>query len=162
MRKQSSQRMSVPLATLLAFGLAACASTALAQDQGVCVTAHVAEAFTLPDGRVHAAGKITLCSHRLLNPVAGLHRIRVDDDGFKLVVSRRSRPREYSGTSPVMLFRRDSGGVLALIGYSVPFDRGAWTYALQRAERKEVAEPTTLAAARTTGDVVTLLASNGD
>jgi hypothetical protein len=161
MKRQRIHHRSVPLAAMLTIGLAASAPASSAQDRGVCVTAEVPEAFRLPDGSVHAAGRLGICTHRALNPVTALHRVWVDDDGASLAMSRRAVAEEYTDSRPVFLFRRASDGTLDLIGYVVPFDHTSWNYALKRSAAQGFAEPKeTLAAAEATGSVVTLIATN--
>jgi hypothetical protein len=145
---------------MLIIGFAACATAALAQDNGACVTATVPEAFTLPDGSAHAAGRITLCTHEVMNPSVGLHRIWVDGDGSSLVMSRRTRPNEFEGERAVVLFRRVPGEPLNLVGYVVPFGHKAWSYTLRHTNGNGFDESTALAAARSSGEIVTLVASN--
>jgi hypothetical protein len=148
------------LGAAIFIGLAACATTALAQDTGACISATVPEAFTLPDGSVHAAGRITLCTHQVLNPSAGLHTVSVDGDGASLVMSKRSRPNEFDGDHAAVLFRRVPGEPLELVGYVVPFGRKAWSYTLRHTNGNGFAEAAPLAKATATGEMVTLLASN--
>jgi len=159
MRRLGRLNMTIPLRMMLAIGLAASASATLAQDRGTCVTAKVPEAFTLPDGTLHAAGRITLCTHRVLNPVAGLHRIWADGEGALLVMSRRFQPDEFANDRSILLFRRAPDGALDLVGYVVPFNHKAWSYVLQHTGVNGVPEPPALAAARSEGELVTLLAS---
>ena len=159
MRTLHSLNLAFPLRVTLAIALAACASEALAQDRGRCITAKVPEAFTLPDGTLHAAGRITLCTHLVLNPVAGLHRIWADGDSASLVMSRRSQPKEFKDDRSSLLFRRDPKGTLDLVGYVVPFNHKAWSYVLRHTGVNGAAEPAALAATRAKGELVTLLAS---
>ena len=162
MRGRTNCRIRIALGVMLAIGLAACASASWAQDRGACITANVPEAFTLPDGSVHDAGRLTVCIHQALNPVVGLHRVRVDGDGDTLAMSHRSRAKEYTDIRPVLLFRHVPGTPLDLVGYVVPFNGMSWSYTLQRSDRNGFADPTTFRVARATGELVTLLASNGN
>jgi hypothetical protein len=131
MSTHHTRGVSALFTAMLAFGeLAAWGSAACAGDQAVCVTANVPEAFTLPDGRVHAAGRLKLCLDRLLNPAVGLHRVSEDGDGTALVMSRRSPASEYKDGPPVLVFHRAAGMVLDLVGYVVPLDHKAWKYTL--------------------------------
>jgi len=149
----------IPLGLMLVAGLGACSAAAWAQDTGACVSAIVPEAFTLPDGSVHAAGRITLCTHEVLSPAVGLHRLSVDGDGTSLAMSQRSRPREFDGARATILFRRVPGGPLDLVGYVVPFGKKAWSYTLRHSNPHGFAAPMPLAEAHPAGDIVTLLAS---
>jgi hypothetical protein len=160
MRGHRNCKNRIPLAVMLAFGFGAFATAAWAQDSGTCVSANVPETFTLPDGSVHAAGRITLCTHQVMNPSVGLHRVWVDGDGASLVMSRRSRPNEFDGDRAVLLFRRVPGEPLNLVGYVVPFGHKAWSYTLRHTNGNGFDESAALAAARSSGEIVTLVASN--
>jgi len=148
------------LGAAIFIGLAACATTALAQDTGACISATVPEAFTLPDGSLHAAGRITLCTHQVLNPSVGLHRVWVDGDGASLVMSKRSRPNEFDGDHAAVLFRRVPGEPLNLVGYVVPYGHKAWSYTLRHTNGSGFAETEAISQSRPVGEMVTLLASN--
>jgi len=163
MRTYRIRSRSILVTTMLVIGgLVARGSAARAGDQGVCVTASVPEAFTLPDGRVHAAGKLTLCMDRLLNPVVGLHRVSTDGDGAALVMSRRSTAAEYTESRPALVFRRAPGAELDLIGYVVPLGRKAWKYTLKSPDGVGRFPSTAHAPAPPDGEVVLVIASNGN
>jgi hypothetical protein len=163
MRAHHTRIHSTLVATMLAvFGLAASGAAAWAGDQGVCVTAHVPEAFTLPDGGMHPAGRLTLCMDRLLNPVVGLHRLSADGDGTALVMSRRSAAGEYTDSRPVLVFRRAPGTALDLVGYVVPFDHKSWKYTLKNRDGIGRFQATAHAAAPSDGELVMVIASNGN
>ena len=159
MRRHHRINLTFPLHVTLAIVLAACASAAMAQDRGRCITANVPEAFTLPDGSLHAAGRITLCTHLVLNPVTGLHRIWADGDGASLAMSRRFQPKEFKDSRSSLLFRRAPSGTLDLVGYVVPFNHKTWSYALQHTGANGAAEQSPLAATQAKGELVTLLAT---
>jgi hypothetical protein len=161
MRTDSNRIISTPVAAMLVIGLASFASASWAHDQKVCVTTAVPEAFTLPDGSVHAAGKLTLCTHSLLNPVTGLHRVSAEGDGAILVMSRRSVAREYSDDRPALLFVRAPGTPLDLVGYVVPFDSKTWKYTLKSPNGIRSAQSAAIHAPPPAGELVMLLASNG-
>ena len=95
---------------LLAAGLIAIPSALFAQERGTCVTAAVPGAFTLPDGRLHAAGRLTLCLDRAFTPSVGLHRVALEGGTLVLVRSRRSRAEMDSGHDAVVLFHRRPAG----------------------------------------------------
>jgi len=130
-----------PFGVILAIGLAFFVSTSWAQGHGICVTAKVPEAFTLPDGSVHAAGRLVLCSFKSLNPVVGLHRVWTDGEGASLVRIRRAQAAETAESRPVLLFQRAPGTLLDLVGYVLPDGGKSWSYALERSERIAVAGP---------------------
>lgn len=160
MREQRNRRIGTLACALVFVGSAALTTSALAQDRGACVTVAVPEAFTLPDGSLHAAGRIALCTHEVLNPSAGLHRIRVDGEGTTLVISRRAHPKEFNGGRPVVLFRRVPGQPLDLVGYVVPFEGRSWSYTMKHASVGPTAEVSTLAKTDPSSEIVTLMAAN--
>jgi len=163
MRTNRSLGLPIRAAATLVVGLALFASAASAQDRGTCVTAQVPEAFTLPDGSLHVAGKFTLCVHGMLNPVAGLHRLSTDAEGTILVKSKRTQAREYADSRPVLLFFRPTPDApLDLVGYVVPFDRKSWKYTLKSPDEVRPFESASLGAPTPAGEFVTLLALNGN
>jgi len=163
MRTHHTRTLRTLIATTLVIGgLTALGTAAWAGDQGVCVTANVPEAFTLPDGRLHAAGKLTLCMDRLLNPAVGLHRLSADGDGAALVMSRRSRAGEYADSRPVLVFRRAPGAALDLVGYVMPFDHTSWKYTLKNPDGIGRFQSAARVAAPPEGVYVMVIASNGN
>jgi hypothetical protein len=144
----------------LVMALAACASASWAQDSGACVTAKVPESFTLPDGTVHAAGRLTLCAVQAFTPVVGLHRVWVDGEGANFVMSRVARAEAKGDSPPVLLFRRVAGSPLELVGYVLPSERQSWSYALQRANRTDSATQEAFGAVRGLDDLVVPLSSS--
>lgn len=161
MREQCIRRIPTPLGAMLVIGLAACASAAWAQDRGACVTANVPEVFALPDGTVHPAGRITLCTEQALNPVTGLHRLQLADGACSLAMSRRSRAEATGDTQPVILFRRTPGEPLELVGFVLPYDHKSWSYALQRSNPTGFSHPPMFVGERPEGELVALLAAGG-
>ena len=137
MRGRRHRNSPVRLFVILAVGLACWASESRAQDRGACITAKVPEAFTLPDGNEHAAGRLTLCAVQAFTPVAELHRVSVDGTGVGLAMSRRTVPEAYTDSRPMLLFRRAPDGVLALVGYVVPEGKKAWSYTMNRSGSME-------------------------
>lgn len=163
MRTHRNFGMTVRSAAILAIGLAFLASAAWAQDRGACVTAQVPETFTLPDGSQRVAGRFTLCTYGLLNPVAALHSLSTFAEGTILVKSKRSSAGEYADHRPVLLFVRPAPGApLDLVGYVVPFNRKAWKYMLKDPNELRSIESAALGAPPPVGEFVTLLASNGN
>jgi hypothetical protein len=136
-----NRRAPPSVGVILAIGVAFCVSTCWAQGHGICVTANVPEAFTLPDGTVHAAGRLVLCSFKTFSPVVGLHRVWTDGEGASLVRIRRTRSAETAESRPVLLFQRASGALLDLVGYVLPDGGKSWSYALERSERLAVTGP---------------------
>ena len=162
MRGLRSPRTAARLALMVAVGLMACASVARAQDRGACVTAKVPEAFRLPDGSEHAAGRLTLCALQAFTPVIELHSVRVDGLGASLAMSRRAVPEEYADTRSAFLFRRSRDGALDLVGYVVPLGGKAWSYTMKRSNRESFGGLGSLAGRRDEGSVVTLEAESAE
>jgi hypothetical protein len=113
---------------LIALGLLVLPGSAAAGQRGVCTSADVAETFLLPDGTMHEAGRITLCTEREYSPVRWLHAAYVDRMPVAMLISR-SGSSEGRGTDlrPFFVFDRDAQGLLHLAGYAVPTGRGALT-----------------------------------
>jgi len=99
---------------------------------------------------------------RLLNPVVGLHRVSADGDGTALVMSRRSPAAEYTDSRPVLVFRRAPGTALDLVGYVVPFDHKSWKYTLKNPDGIGRFQSAARAATPTDGQLVMVIASNGN
>ena len=108
------------LGLVLAAGVAACASPAWALSSRACVTAKVPEEFTLPDGTLHAAGRLTLCTLPAFTPVSGLHRVWVDGEGANFAMSRIVRSEASPDSPALMLFERSPGSPLEFVGYVLP------------------------------------------
>jgi hypothetical protein len=117
---------------VLALALGFTASEARAQGRSDCVTSDVHEAFTLPDGSTHPAGRLTLCTVLSLNPVTGVHRVWIDGHGASFVLTRRVLAEAGPDTEPAFLFRRVPGAPLDLIGFVVSDGHRTWTYSLRR------------------------------
>ncbi len=152
MSGRSNRSVPPPLGVMLAIGLAFVASTSWAKGPGICVTANVPEAFTLPDGTVHAAGRLVLCSFRAFTPAVGLHRVWTDGEGASLVMSRCVRSEENAESRPVLFFQRAPGTLLDLVGYVLPDSGKSWNYSLQRSNRTAVAGPEVFGATRSVAE----------
>ncbi|HJQ97058.1 MAG TPA: hypothetical protein VJ826_02030 [Candidatus Polarisedimenticolaceae bacterium] len=119
-----------PRNLIIILGVLTLVSSVAAQERGACVLARVPEAYELPDGSVHEAGRLTLCLSQALSPVVGLHRLAVDGHTLGLARGRRAIAKESRDvTEPLVLFRRHAGR-LELVGYVVRVDRKVWSYAL--------------------------------
>ena len=160
MRVPRHRNVTLRRAVTLIIGLAACASASWAQDREACVAANVPEAFTLPDGSEHAAGRLTLCALQAFTPVVELHSVRVDGAGASLAMSRRAVPEGYADTRPAILFQRGPDGALDLVGYVVPCGDKSWSYTMNRSDRHGFGEPKSLAATRAAGHTVSLEADS--
>lgn len=140
-------------AVLLAVGLAASASNSWAQSRD-CVTSNVTRAFTLPDGSLHAAGRLTICTVEAFTPVVGLHRVWADDDGVSFVMSQFVPAEATADSRPVLLFRCVPGKPLDLVGYVTSSGRKSWSYTLRRATPTGLAGPETFGAVQSLGEPV--------
>jgi hypothetical protein len=154
---------STPLRVVLAVVLAACASVAWASGRRACVTSLVPEEFTLPDGSVHAAGRLTVCAVKALNPVVELQRVSVDGGGGGgLIASRRARAEATGDSRAVLLFLRVPGNPLDFVGYVFPDGRASWSYTLRLPNGTAYASSGTPGAARSTGKPDTLPSPDGE
>jgi len=155
MRRPHDRNNPTLLGVVLAVGLAFSGSTSWAQTRGDCVTSQVNEAFTLPDGSVHAAGRLTLCTVQEFTPAVGLHRVWTDDDGYRFLMSRLTRAETIADSRPAFLFRCDPGEPLDLVGYVTSSGRKSWSYSLRRSDLTGLAGPETFGAVRPAGEPVT-------
>ena len=124
MRSKGSERL---WARAVGRGLAAAIVTLLlaagpASAVGNCTTATIEEPFRLPNGLLHAGGKLTLCHERNYSPVAAMHEVRVNGIGVGLFMSRCSTSEALidGDTRPYMIFHRVGGGELFLVGVATP------------------------------------------
>jgi hypothetical protein len=123
------------LGVALAVGLAACASAALAQESGVCITATVPEAFTLPDGTVHGPGQFKLCTVQAFTPAIGVDHVWVRGEGADFEMSRMVATEARGDSVSVVLFRRVPGSPLEFAGCVLPTGGKSWSYTLGRSDR---------------------------
>lgn len=138
-------------AVLLAVGLAASATVSWAQSRD-CVTSNVPRAFTLPDGSLHAAGRLTICTVEAFTPVVGLHRLWADGDGASFVMSRLAPAEATADGGPALLFRCAPGKPLDLVGYVTSSGRKSLSYTLRRPAPTGLAGPETFGAVRSLGE----------
>ncbi len=115
-------------------------------DDGICASAHVDEAFVLPDGSEHPSGRLTLCLSRDLTPVASLHRTFVDGMPIGAFTSRRTAIEGEDGQ--YFLFDRAAAGTLSLAGYSCPYRGGSGTFLLDRSGEVRVRQGTRASASK--------------
>ena len=108
------------VAVIVLATLALVAAGPVRAGQGRCVTAHVAEPITLPDGSEHAAGRLTLCASRNFTPVTTLHNSYVNGMPVGMWLARRGVAEGEPAQGAYMMFQRDSGGSLHLYGYASP------------------------------------------
>jgi len=113
-------------------GLAlACLATGTAAATRNCVTVSVPDPLQLPDGSIHPAGSLTLCSARSLSPVTQLHQVSVDGIPVGFLLSRMGLSEGPGPAEPLVTFHRDRKGRLLLIGYAWPAGRHSQTYLLK-------------------------------
>jgi hypothetical protein len=108
------------------------APAAFGASDNACVSANIGTPFWLPDGALHAPGKLTLCSVREFSPVSNLHRLDVDGRTVGVFLSRK-RQAEGTGLSPEIVFSKDAAGNLRLLGYSMPEREGVLAFRLPTA-----------------------------
>jgi len=116
----------------------------------------------LPDGSVHAAGRLTVCAVKALNPVVELQRISVDGLGGGLVMSRRARAEAGADSHALLLFLRAPGTPLDFVGYVFPAGRTSWSYTLRRSDPAGLAHPALPGPARATGSPTASPSPDGD
>jgi hypothetical protein len=143
------------LGALVAVACVVCAADCWAQNRGDCVTSNVPESFTLPDGSVHAAGRLTLCTVQAFTPAVGLHRAWTDGEGASFVMSRVAQAEATADSRPVLLFRRAPGSRLEFVGYVWPEFPKSWSYTLQRSGPAGIAVSETFGAVRSLDRMVT-------
>jgi hypothetical protein len=105
---------------LVALLAAFAGGTASAQSIGDCVTVEVPDPMVLPDGTAEPAGALRICLRHELSPVSALHEIRVNGRAIGLHRSRRGRSEGAGSAGPWVLFERNGGGELVLVGYAWP------------------------------------------
>ena len=120
------RRWLLPILMAIA-GLAVPAAFGASTD--TCVSANINAPFWLPDGALHAPGRLTLCSVREFSPVSNLHRLDVDGRTVGVFLSRK-RLAEGSGIIPEIVFSKDCAGNLTLLGYSWPGREGMIAFRL--------------------------------
>ncbi|HUC44550.1 MAG TPA: hypothetical protein VMR65_10950 [Candidatus Sulfotelmatobacter sp.] len=129
----SGERIPVLPVAMAALAILAApyASPVAAAPSGVCVTTQVTSPFRLPDGVLHPAGMLTLCDTEAFTPVSDLHVVLVDGRRVGIFLSHR-RSTEVSGdVRPEVVFDRDAGGSLDLIGYILPSSGRSVAYQLK-------------------------------
>ncbi len=120
-------RFGVVLAVLVAVTLA---TPAWAKARGHCATAHVPWPLVLPDGSTHPPGPLKVCVQDFVNPVTGLHEIRVDSMRHGLFHSRAGMSEGKNSDHPILVFHRKPSGEHLLVGYAWPGRDRMHTYTL--------------------------------
>lgn len=123
-------RAAAVLATILLF----VAPTLADAD---CVSARIESAFQLPDGSLHPAGTLELCSRGDFSPVLHTHEIYVDGGAVGLFLSRSRSSEVPVEGRPVIAFARREDGVLALVRYFSPLGGESNVYSFRIRPRGE-------------------------
>jgi hypothetical protein len=147
----TTRRGSFP--ALIVVGLAAtlapwAATPAEARRPSSCVTAQIHASFRLPDGAVHPAGELTLCESRALTRTSRLHVVLVGGRRVGTFLSHDGVEPE-TGLGPEIVFAKDAGGTLSLVGYTLPVRGSHRSYRMREPLRPaDLAGAVALAAAR--------------
>ena len=124
---------------LVVFALAATVLVTTAPAAaGGCTSALVEETFTLPDGSVHPAGRLTLCPNSGSSPVFALQRTFVDGKPVGMFASRRQLVEHAGGEEYFLIFHRRPGRPMRLTGYGQPSSGRTEMFLLDRPARVEV------------------------
>lgn len=116
-------------------GLAAFAS-AYAQSSGDCLSVALPDPIALPDGSIHPAGQLTLCTSRVYSPVSAVHALSLDGMPVARLLSRPGISEVPGPNQPTVTFYRDGGGILHLIGYAFRSGNRSRTYLLDTPSRR--------------------------
>jgi hypothetical protein len=100
----------------------------VAGKSGRCFTAEVTASIVLPDGSLHAPGKLKFCLTRKHSPVEALHHTSVDGNAIGLFRSRMGSSEGLGGeTSAFFVFSKRNDGALELQGFAHPTRDGNLT-----------------------------------
>jgi hypothetical protein len=91
-----------------------------AQETGRCARVATPWPIVLPDGSTHESDALQLCLKLKLNPVTGIHELRVDGISRGMVRSRIGKSEGRSMLDPIVVFRRVDSGAHLLVGYAWP------------------------------------------
>jgi hypothetical protein len=122
MRRHRRLGSAAIVVRLLVFGVGAAHGEELAD----CYRATIPAPMVLPDGSLHPAGELRICTTRRLSPVEWLHVTYVGGGavgafrGRDTVIERGVEPRE-----PEFVFLRGFDGSLRLFGFTTSTPRGA-------------------------------------
>lgn len=87
---------------------------------GECATAFVEEPFVLPDGSEYGPATLTLCVDHRYSPVTFMHRTYVDGMVVSLNPGRHWLSEGPASEEAYVMFGREPGGRLTLLGYALP------------------------------------------
>lgn len=93
---------------------------AVAQPKGRCANVVTPWPVVLPDGSAHESDSLQLCLMLKLNPVTGIHELRVDGMSRGMVRSRIGVSEGRTADDPIVVFRRTESDVHVLVGYAWP------------------------------------------
>jgi len=116
---------------LVITGALAVLGTGIALAGDDCLSVRLKAPIMLPDGTIHDASRLTLCTSRDLSPVTRLHVISLNGKAVGLVRSRMGVSEGPARTTPMVMFRRLESGVLDLVGYAVPDGARDRTFVIQ-------------------------------
>ena len=105
------------------------------QAGGGCVAVQLASPFLLPDGSLHPAGKLTLCTIRDYSPIQSFPELRVNGVAVGYVIGLRRGREGPPPADPLVYFRKTAAGELALIGYTAARGSKMITHVLDRDPR---------------------------
>jgi len=112
--------LAIALFAVTAAALLLLARPAMAGASQACVSVRMDVPFRLPDGAVYPAGELRLCDTRSYSPVSEFHVVLFNGSAVGQFQSRR-RSTEIGGAGePEVVFEREPGGTLALVGYILP------------------------------------------
>jgi hypothetical protein len=108
---------------------------------GICVRVEVDGPMLLPDGSHHEAGTLRICERRTFTPVASLHAMYVEGAPVAMLMSRKQTSEAADYGSPTILFERDRGGRMRLLGYVLPQSGASVSYTLAKPSEPTVRSP---------------------
>lgn len=107
------------------------------QERDDCIVVRVDQPMVFPDGSMHEAGTLRLCTMLLFSPVGAIHRASVNGRPVCMLRSRRAAAELGSTGQPAVLFHRLSGGHLRLVGFVRPYGAVARSYEFQSTPRND-------------------------
>jgi len=114
-------------------------AVSVAQQTGRCANVATPWPVVLPDGSTHQADSLQLCFMLKLNPVTGIHEVRVDGMSRGMVRSRIGTSEGPPVDDPVVVFRRTVSGTHVLVGYAWPDGDAMRTFNLYALSGKRAA-----------------------
>jgi hypothetical protein len=128
MSREKWKSSTLLLAAAVAGAVLMTGGTTVAGKSGRCFTAEVTASIVLPDGSLHAPGKLKFCLTRKHSPVEALHHTSVDGNAIGLFRSRMGSSEGLGGeTSAFFVFSKRNDGALELQGFAHPTRDGNLT-----------------------------------